>query len=130
MTRKTTNTVIKNAVLYLFAFNSPDGQHSQLDGSNASVIQRITQEWDENTVTWNNQPATTEVNQVNVPASSAPDQNYEINVTQLIQDIIYDPENGHGLMLKLETESYYRSLIFASSDNPDTSLHPKLVIEF
>jgi spore germination protein YaaH len=31
-------------------------------------------------------------------------------------------------MLQLDTESYYRCLLFATSDHPNASLHPKLEI--
>jgi len=41
-----------------------------------------------------------------------------------------NPDQSFGFLLKLETESYYRSLIFASSDNTDPTLHPKLEITY
>ena len=33
-------------------------------------------------------------------------------------------------MIKLNTEQYYRSLIFASCDNANCNLHPKLVVSY
>jgi hypothetical protein len=33
-------------------------------------------------------------------------------------------------MLKLRNETKYRSMIFATSDHPDTTLHPKLAIVY
>ena len=42
--------------------------------------------------------------------------------------MVKDPAKNYGLMLKLNTESAYRCLLFASSDNPDSSKHPKLSI--
>jgi PKD repeat protein len=120
----------------LSLYNSPDptnnhGEHSSLSGPNTCWLQRITDEWDEYTVTWNNQPSTTTLHQVTLKQSVDPHQDYEdIDVTQLIKDIIDNPETGHGIMIRLITEEYYRCMIFASSDHPDPSLHPKLAITF
>jgi hypothetical protein len=57
-------------------------------------------------------------------------QDYILDVTGLLQDIIADPSNSFGFLLKLKTETPYRFLAFASSDHPNTSLHPKLEICF
>jgi len=102
--------------------------HSTLSGSNDSYCRRITQAWDETTITWNNQPNSTTLNQATLPASTAIDEDYNINVTALVQDMINDPANSHGFMFQLVTEAYYRSLIFASSDNADAWRWPKLEI--
>jgi hypothetical protein len=123
---------IQSAVLTLY--NNPNsvngngnGQHVNSSGSNAAFLQRITSPWIEN-VTWNNQPTTTTLNQVTLPQNIDPFQNYQLNVKQLLQDIIANPSAGYGFMLKLETESPFRLLAFASSDHPNAALHPKLEI--
>ena len=123
---------ITNAFLSLYSYNSPHNQsHSTLSGSNESVIQRITTSWDENTVTWNNQPNTTTQNQVFLPASASSIQHYlNIDVTKLAQDIVANPTNSYGFMLKLVNEQYYRKMVFASSDNPNSALHPTLKVCF
>lgn len=123
---------INSASLSLYSYNSPaNGSHSTLSGSNESVLLRITSSWDENTVTWNSQPSTTTQNQVILPESTSPIQNYlNIDVTILIEDMLNDPANSHGFLLKLINEEYYRSMIFASSDNNDLTLHPKLEITY
>lgn len=100
-------------------------------GENAFSIYRIIQEWNENTVTWNNQPATTDSNKVIVPKSTAIDQSYiNIDVTQLVQDIIDDPAQGHGFMIKLEDEVPYKLVVLASSDCTEAGKRPKLVIYY
>ncbi len=123
---------IQSAVLTLY--NNPNaqngfanGQHSHATGSNSAFLQRITSPWTEN-VTWNDQPSTTSLNQVVLPENTDPFQDYQLDVKQLIQDIRSNPTEGFGLMLKLETEDPYRILVFASSDHPTISLHPKLDI--
>jgi PKD repeat protein len=101
-------------------------------GENESYLQLITEEWDEETVTWNNQPSITTEDQVYLPNSTEPEQDYtNIDVTVLVSKMYNEPENYHGFLLRLITEEYYRCLLFASSDymgNPE--LRPKLEIVY
>lgn len=124
--------VITNAYISLFhAPNSLQGVHESLSGSNESIFQRVTSPWEEYMVTWNNQPSTTSANQVTVQQSTSPTQDYpNIGVTPMVQDMIDDPANSHGFMLRLVTEVKYRRLIFASRDHPDATLHPKLTVTY
>jgi hypothetical protein len=122
---------------YLTLYNNPNssngllnGEHSQLSGSNESYLRRIIVPWSENAVTWNNQPATTTLNQVYVPANTIPNEDYTLDVTQLVNDMVDSPSVSHGFMISLITEQYYRCLLFASSDHPNVALHPKLVITY
>ena len=125
-----TNAVINAAKLSLYAWDSNTGllQHY---GSNAGWLERITSPWNEFTVTWNNQPTTTTLNRVELPISTSGTQNYlDINVTKLISDMIANPTNSYGFMLKLQTEEAYRRLNFCSSDHPIQSYHPKLEVQY
>jgi PKD repeat protein len=99
-------------------------------GNNESYLQLITEEWDEGTVTWNTQPSITTEDQVYLPASTEPEQDYtNIDVTIPVRKMYNEPENYHGLMLRLITEEYYRCLLFASGDYMDyPELRPKLEI--
>ncbi len=123
---------IQNANLTLY--NNPNaqngygnGRHSHVSGSNESVLRRVTSSWDENT-TWNNQPSSTSANEVIIPEDTDPYQDYVLDVKQVVQDMIVDPAAGYGFLLKLQEESYYRIMVFASSDHPNAALHPKLEI--
>jgi hypothetical protein len=101
-------------------------------GTNESWIQRITNNWNESTVTWNNQPNSVDTNQVTLPASNL-QWNYnatDIDVTSLVKDIKRAGSINHGFMLKLKNEQYYRSLLFASSEHTNASSRPKLVINY
>ncbi len=126
------NATIVSAKLSLYAYNSPaNGAHSVLSGSNASFLQRVTSTWDESTVTWDTQPTTTDVNQVLLPESTNNTEDYtDIDITTLLKDIIKNPSQNFGLMLKLQSEIAYRGLVFASSDNADATKHPKLVVDY
>lgn len=126
-----TNAVVNSASLTLYAYNSVGNQtHSTLSGSNAALIQKITDSWSESTVTWNNQPTTSAINQLTLAASTSTNQNYTINVTAHVQDMVANPSTNFGFMLKLITEQYYRKLVFASSDNANAGLWPKLEINY
>jgi hypothetical protein len=128
------NSVIQSAHLTLYnnytdnTSGFMDGTHSHLSGDNQSVLQRITSSWQENTATWNNSPTSTTVNEVTLPQDTNPNQDYTIDVTQLVQDMVNNPTTSFGFMLRLVTEQHYRCLIFASSDHPNAALHPKLDI--
>jgi len=123
---------IVSAKLSLYGYNSPNNDgHSNLSGSNEAILQRITSGWEEDEVTWNLQPTTSNTNEVTLQATAFLEQNYvNINVLYLIEDMIDEPENSFGLLLKLKTEEQYRSMVFASSDNTNDSLHPKLEVTF
>jgi hypothetical protein len=122
-------TTVTYAYLSLYGVansaTSPQGNQ----GDNASWVQRVTSAWDENTVTWNTQPGSTSTNQVAVPASTS-QWNYnviDLNITALVQDIINQPPaSRNGFLIRLQNESIYRNLAFASSDNSDAARHPKL----
>jgi hypothetical protein len=118
------------AELSLYANNSSvNGSHSQLGGSNESIIKRVNSSWNENTVTWNNQPSTTSYHQVILPASTSSYQDYlGIDVLELVEDMLDENNGNFGFQYRLVTEEFYRSMIFASSDNQNISLHPELRI--
>jgi hypothetical protein len=133
-------TTIKSAKLSLYNNSTSvnnSGKHSEesvypgTGGENAAYLKRITSSWDESNVTWNNQPTTSSQNQVSLAASTDAHQNYtDIDVTPLIQDIINNRPTSFGIMLMLQTESYYRGLIFASGDNADATKRPKIIIVY
>ncbi len=99
-------------------------------GENESYLQLIISEWDEETVTWNNQPSTTTEDQVFLPRSTDPEQDYtDIDVTLLISKMYNEPGKYHGLMLRLKNEEPYRCLLFAGCDYmDDPGFRPELEI--
>ncbi|MGN7820166.1 DNRLRE domain-containing protein [Chitinophaga varians] len=99
-------------------------------GTNPAWIKRVTGSWTATSITWNNQPTTTTTNQVAIPASTS-QWNYSVtlNVTSLVQDIVNSGQNN-GLSMQLQTEAYYRSLIFTGPRNTNIAGRPKLVITY
>jgi hypothetical protein len=102
-------------------------------GDNSLWLQRVTGSWDQTTIDYNNQPATTAVDEVAIPASTSR-YNYSVanlDVTQLVQDMKATPNTNYGFCMRLQTEAYYRSMSFdASESKPDSSTSPKLVITY
>ena len=94
-------------------------------------MQRNTSNWTEQTVNWINQPSSTNIDEVILPQSTSPTQDYlNIDVKNIVQHMVTNPHDNYGFMLKLINESYYARLIFASGDNPIVSKHPKLNIKY
>ena len=126
------DAIIDSVRLSLYSYDSPSNFTHRTDGgSNSCVLQKVVTDWDEDIVTWNNQPSITENNQVVLVQSQFDIQDYlNIDVTSLFIDMIKNVKNNYGFMLKLETEEYYRTMLFASSDNEDSNLHPKLDIYY
>ena len=127
------DAVITSAYLSLYAwpYSTGFGQHSHFSQSNIGWLRRVTSSWDENTVTWNIQPTNTAQNQVVVPESTSPTEDYlNMDVTQLVQDMIDNPSQSFGFLLMEQINDYYCRLNFCSSDFPDITKHPKLVINY
>ena len=125
---------IKSATLMLYSDTLsqqyPEGHMYLYDWpDNACIIQRITEPWDEFTVNWVNRPDVSFQNELYVAPSYKSFQNYEIDVSDLVQDMINEPDKSHGFCIRLRVESYYSRMVFASSDNISDEFHPKLIIE-
>ena len=129
------NATIQSATLYFYsdpnvtASNAWNG-NSQLSGSNAVYLEKITQNWNANTVTWNNQPSTTTNDRVWVGPSTSTTENITIDVEDLVQDWVTNPASNYGVKMRLETEVRYRARNYIGTDHTNTGLHPKLVISY
>jgi hypothetical protein len=121
------NAEINAVYLSLYALDIPNDQsHS---GDNGAVLRRITSSWNESTVNWNNQPSTTNTNQVGLLAAESGYQNFlNIDVTELVKDMVADPANSFGFLMQLQNEEALRRLGFSSSDYSAPQKHPKLEI--
>lgn len=126
------NATIVDAKLFLYHNpTSGNGGHSSQSGSNACVIQRVTQNWSEDAVTWSTQPTTTSTNEVLLaPSTGASDDYLNIDVKNMVTDMKNNPTQSFGMMLKLQDENFFRKLVFASSDHVDSTRHPKLEVTY
>ncbi|MFI5141038.1 MAG: DNRLRE domain-containing protein, partial [Bacteroidia bacterium] len=122
---------VTSANLYLYAdINSTSGVNGQPTyGTDSFLIKQITTPWTETTVNWNNQPSTSTVNMVSVPKSTTTTQNYNINIINLAQGFVSNPSTNYGFMYNMANEvTAYSSVIFASSNHSDSTLHPMIKV--
>ncbi|MBU3663265.1 MAG: T9SS type A sorting domain-containing protein [Bacteroidetes bacterium] len=124
------DALIQTATLRLF-YDSTSVFTMGQSGLNNFVIRRITGNWHEDSVTWNNQPAVTNLNQVSSILGISPSNpNIQINVTNLLNAARDSFYNSLDLRLQLTTEQTFRSIILTSSEHPDTALRPILDIKY
>lgn len=98
--------------------------------TNEGWIQRVTSSWTESSVTWTTQPSATSTNRAPIDKSAARfNWNTSVDVTKLVNDIKTAKAN-YGFLVQLQTEAYYRCVIFASSDHPDATLWPEMEITY
>ncbi|MCX6251725.1 MAG: PKD domain-containing protein [Bacteroidetes bacterium] len=100
-------------------------------GDNGWLIQRITLPWNGKTLIWNNQPSATDDKEVAVPPSTDWHQDFpDLDVTQIVKEMIANPETNYGFMLRLQTEELWRAVLLASNDYEVPDHRPKLVVEY
>jgi len=123
---------ITSAKLFLFSKGSSISAPQGNSGDNACKIERVIGgTWDEATLTWNMQPAVTGADAAFIPASTSQwNYNVKVDVTNMVKAMAADPAKNYGFRISLVNETIYRSLIFASSENTNPKLRPKLVIQY
>jgi hypothetical protein len=132
------SAIILSAKLSLYGISfgtaSPQG-NSGYPGSpyaldNNCWLKRVTADWNPDSLTWNNAPATTDINEAAVPASTTQFNNdaKDIDVTGLVNDMLN--AQNYGFCFQLQTEQTYRSLSFASCKVADSTKWPKLVVQY
>lgn len=116
-----------SAKLSLYAKGQSGTLPGHVGSTNSIVLQRIIENWSEYTVTWNNQPNTTNANEVVLPQSGNSLQDYtNIDVTDIVRDMIQNPTVSFGFLMKLQTEVTSNAMIFCSTDYPDSAKWPVL----
>jgi hypothetical protein len=122
---------VVSATLDLYGHIQQNGAaHSCLSGNNDAWIRRVTTPWNENTVTWNNQPAVTPVGQVALAPQCTPGTDLSVNLTAMVQDMVNNPSSNYGFQLSLQLENYYRALIYHSSDEQNPLKRPRLTVTY
>ncbi|MES2431173.1 MAG: DNRLRE domain-containing protein [Bacteroidota bacterium] len=124
---------IVSAKLSLFGF--PDKFPSNAipqgnKGDNIVVLQRVIENWKEETVTWNNQPASTAEGQIELPISTSQWEYNIVNfdVTDLVKQM--NATNNYGFSIRLKKEETYRSIGFLSNEYSDPAKRPRLIINY
>lgn len=100
---------------------------------NSFYMERISSSWNTSTVNWNNQPATTTMNRIEVAdLGDGNEGSGKISILPLVKDMVALQSSSYGIMLKLqdETTDSYKRILFASNNHSDASLHPTLKIYY
>ncbi|WP_276482227.1 DNRLRE domain-containing protein [Paraflavitalea pollutisoli] len=124
------HAIINSARLRLYAHtNARNGMIGSptYGDNNTGLLQRVIAPWTMTNTGWGNQPATTADKQKVLAQSTSNQQQYELDVTDFVQGWVKSPESNFGMLLRLQTEQYYNSLIFHSGQSAD-SLRPQLEI--
>lgn len=122
------NVVITDAKLTL---TPPNGLSIHLSGSNDLLISKISANWDEQLVTWDNQPQIDPTIQTTLAASNLASSYQNIDVTDHIIDKYYYPSSNFGMRLTMANEvAPAKATNFASSDATNSSIRPKLDITY
>ncbi len=114
----------------LSLFHNHESANAGHAGDNIAVIKAITGPWAEESLTWVNQPAVSDTEEVLLPVSVTADQDYlDIDVTDLVRPMYAAPNAYHGFRISMAIERAYRSMKFCSSDfMADSTRRPRLEI--
>ena len=94
------------------------------------VLQQIVEPWDENKVTWNNQPKSILANQVFISPFFRNVNFITIDVTTLFVPVNDIAAANYGLLFKLWPTEKFPGFRFASSDFPTATMRPILTIYY
>jgi len=126
------NAEIISAKLSLYGLPSSNVSPQGNSGDNKIIIQQVTDNWNEATLTWNTQPTLSASNQIEVgPTTEAFNADLNnIDVTLLVKAMRSIPDKTGGFMIKLKNENASRSLILTSSEYSDPTRRPKLEVVY
>ncbi len=110
-----------------------DPNYTDDDGGQAGVnetgVYAITQNWTEGGVTWANQPSYNFSSPVIIPTNNSYDS-IVVDVTNLVEPFFNQGTPFYGFEFIIQATSPTRSMIFCSSDHPNTTWHPKATLTF
>ncbi len=126
------NATILTAKLSLFSMPTPflgNLVDANSGPNNTLLIERVTANWTNATVTWQNQPGTDVASQVVIPHTNLTFLDLiDIDVKNLVAPMV--SSNNYGFKIRLQNEVIYNIRLFSSSRFTDASKHPKLVITY
>lgn len=101
--------------------------------SNQLDIRRVSNPWIEDTLIWGNQPIVQSGNSstdlVIMPDQVDPFIAYEIDLTDMVNYWMAQPDSNNGVRISLSYENYYTRVNFASSNHPNPNMRPTLILE-
>jgi hypothetical protein len=97
--------------------------------NNTGLLQQVTAPWKMYGTGWRNQPPVTTKRQKVLPQSTFHAQNYVLDVTDFVQTWVNAPGQNYGMVIRMQTEQYYNSMVFNSGQAP-RALQPRLEITY
>jgi len=134
------NATIISAKLFLFgmssSLNSPQGNsyypgspYNEFGDNSCWVQQVVGANWNESTLTYDNQPTGTTLDEAVLPASTSQwNYNAVADVAKIVKKMVANPSKNFGFLIMLQNEAIYKSVVFASSETSIRSQRPKLVV--
>jgi len=100
-------------------------------GENESYLEKITEDWNEMTVTWSNRPATISTGAVFIPKTQTETADIkDVDITAFVTEWVKHPQTNFGFMQRMSTEIEYCGVFLTSSEFSDASRRPKLVVRY
>ncbi|WP_411766128.1 DNRLRE domain-containing protein [Winogradskyella sp. A3E31] len=118
------NTEVDSAFIYLFALDP-----GHFGKNNSFISYEIDELWITREVNWENQPSVRENSLKEFDEPIDEYQNYKIDVTDYINNVLRKKIENHGHLFRLKDEKKsYKGIKFHSSNSKTESLRPKLEV--
>jgi hypothetical protein len=127
------NATIHSASVTIYTNVALYGGNTTTGGSNAAYVSRVTQDWNDNTVTWTSQPTISTASQATATATTSAGQDLTADVTAHVQYMINHPDQNYGMSFGLQDENtanVNRKRYSFSIEAADTTKWPELVIDY
>ncbi|MBK9448195.1 MAG: DNRLRE domain-containing protein [Bacteroidetes bacterium] len=123
----TPGTTIVSATLDLYALGPNGILQGHTGANNGAFVKAVTSAWQEMSVTWDTQPTYSNTNPAVLAASTSITQDYTgIDVTDMVRDMVNNPQTNFGFGLMQQNEVVTNALCFASNDHPNQLIRPIL----
>lgn len=98
-------------------------------------VRKVLENWDEMTVTWDDQPAISSTDYYVNPSYSTSRFNWNLvdssaDLISMVQYWVANPAQNFGLSFQLEDENYYNAVFFCSSEHDKPEKWPELQITY
>ncbi|GEM_PF-2255272 len=95
------------------------------------LVDRSAPTWLESSLTWSNSPGFEPGISAPIPVTTTQwNGSVSVDVTNLVQEIMNGGGINNGFYLKLDNEVHYRSQVYATSEYPDATQRPLLVVKY
>ncbi|PIB33288.1 hypothetical protein BFP78_03240 [Gaetbulibacter sp. 5U11] len=119
-------SVIDSAFIYLSAI-----EPGHFGENNGFLVERLTNVWINDEANWQNQPNSHSASAIKVDAPKNKLQDYKIDVTSFVSDVVNKKYKNFGHLFKLQSEEKpHKGIRFYSSNTENESKRPKLEVYY